>query len=138
MKDPELTMLKNRTLLGITVCIVLLTPFFLFIFNKLNQDDSKIVREIKEKNTFYLYIRDNKTTNKYQKELRKENLLYYKINKDLSRDYEKVLATLDITETDIVPPTVIYIREGQTVAILNNIKSEEEIITFLENYKGGE
>ena len=138
MKDPEFIGLRNRMLLGIAVCIILFTPFILFLFDKLSPDDPKMIREIKEEKTFYIYLYDNHTSSKYQKELKKEKVLYYQINKDRSRDYDKVLTRLDITENDIVLPSLIYIREGQLVATLNNIKTEEEIKTFIENYQGGE
>ena len=138
MKDPEFILLRNRTILAVSVCIILLTPFFLFFFNKLNQDDSKLMREIKEKRTDYIYINNQYTSDKFHKALKKENLHYYRINIDKSRDYEKIIRSLDITNDDIVPPSVIYIKEGQIVSILNNIQKEEDIKTFLENYKGGE
>lgn len=138
MKDPEFILLKNRTILAVAVCIILLTPFFLFFFNKLNQDDSKLIREIRKKKTVYIYINNQYTSDKYHKALKEENLHYYRINKDKSRDYEKIIRTLDITDNDVVPPSVIYIKEGQLISILNNVQKEEDIKTFLENHQGGE
>ena len=137
MNDPEFELLKKRFKVGLIGCIVLLVPFFLFFYNKLNQDDSKIVRDIKKQETFFIYIRENKTSSSFKKEIKNSGISFQEVNKDLNRDYPNILRALEIPESDVVVPALIYVKEGKTFAILNDIKEEEELKTFVDNYKGG-
>ena len=137
MNDPEVRLLFKRIGIGLFVCIVLLVPFYLFFYTKLNQDESKVVREIKKENTFFLYIKENKTPNSYKNEIQKQGVSLEIVNKDTSRDIPNILQELDLPSSDVVAPALIYIQEGKVVAILNEIKDVEELNTFVENYKGG-
>ena len=46
MKDPEFIDLKNRFLLGVGICILLLVPFFFFMRNKLADINQRLYQEL--------------------------------------------------------------------------------------------
>ncbi len=137
MKDPEFILLRNRFLLGIGICMVLLIPFFLFFFVKLNQDDSKVVQMIKQKETFFLLITDKNTPSSYKKEVKKNGLRYEFLSSENNQYYTSLLRTLDIPKTDVITPSMMYIQEGELKSTLNDISKKEDISIFINNFKGG-
>ena len=137
MRDPEFIELRNRFLLGITICMVLLVPFFFFFYSKLIQIDSKIIQKIENKETFMILITNNncKDCPKYEKTIKELSTNYQVMNKDKDKDYSILLKQLDIPEKDIISPALIYIENGTLKSTLIEIQTEEEVTTFVENFR---
>jgi len=137
MRDPEFIELRNRFLLGITICMVLLVPFFFFFYSKLIQIDSKIIQKIENKETFMILITNYncKDCPKYEKTIKELSTNYQVMNKDKDKDYSILLKQLDIPEKDIISPALIYIENGTLKSTLIEIQTEEEVTTFVENFR---
>lgn len=135
MKDKEFIELRNKFLIGLVISIIFIIPIFFFIKNKFYISDSDIYKSINKKNDMLILVVDNKCNrcNKSKEVLNKININYYVLNKDKQRDYNKIINKLNLKEKEIVNPTLIYIREGNTYAYINDIKSENEINSFIEN-----
>lgn len=137
MRDPEFILLRNRFALAVGICIILLVPLFLFLFNKLNQDDSKTIQEIKKGETFFILVTNQETPASYKKTVKRSGLKYEFLDSNNNSNYNSLLRTLDVPKSDIIPPAILYIQKGQLKSTLNNIEKEEEITEFIENFKGG-
>ncbi len=136
MRDPEFIQLRNRFLLAVGICIVLLVPLFLFFFNKLNQDDSKVIKAIKKEETFFLLVTGKETPSSYKRIIKRNGVNYKTLDSYNKSNYTSLLRILDVPNSDIIPPAILYIQNGQLRSILN-IQEEKEIEEFIENFKGG-
>ena len=134
MNDPELRELRNKIGLGLGICILLLVPLFLFFYNKISQDDTSIVKSIKNEETFYLLIITKNDSNQYKNILRNSRVDYKVMNLDIYRQSKSVYQTLEIPISDVKTPAVLYIEEVKLVSTLNEI-TEESLQEFLENYE---
>lgn len=135
MRDPEFIELRNKFFLGIFIFLIFAIPIFFFIKNKLFISDSNITKAINNKNSMLILVVENKCNEckKNKNTLNDLNVNYYILNKDRERDYGTILKKLNLQEKEIIVPTLIYIREGNTYAYINDIKSENEINSFIEN-----
>ena len=135
MKDPEFIELKNRVLLGIGICILLLVPLFLFMHNTLIDDRSYVIKRIDNKDTFLILVTDNncKYCKYFETKLKDSNIDYNKINIDKDSNYPYLLQKLDISSSEIIPPSIIHIVDGSLFSTLVDIKTEEAINQFIEN-----
>ena len=142
MRDPEFIELRNKFLLGLFIFLVFAIPIFFFIKNKFYVSNSDIYNSINKKNDMLILVVENKCDkcNESKKILNNIDINYYILNKDKQKDYIQILNKLNIHKKEIVSPTLIYIKEGNIYAYINNIKSEEEINSFIENnvLNGGE
>ena len=140
MNDPEFIDLRNKVLLGIGICLVLFVPFFFFIRNHLIVDESTIIKRINNNDTFIIFVTDKKCKDckKYKKTLKNNKVDYNIINIDKDKNYKKILKELDIESTEITPPSLIYVNEGQPFATLVKIGDEEGLQTFINNFNIGE
>lgn len=136
MKDPEFIDLRNRVLLGIGICLILFVPFYFFMHNKLLNNKSTILNKIDKEETFLVLVTNNKCKEckKYVNLLKNSTLSYNSINIDKDKNYEKIIEELDISSSDIIPPSIIYIYNGHLFATLTDIKNEEAVKSFIKNF----
>ena len=137
MKDEEFIILRNRILFGLLVVIIFAIPTFFVIKNKLLVKETSIIKQINNKENFVILVTKENCTNckDYEKELKNLNVEYSTLKKDTSESYTKVLDKLSINENDIIPPTIIYVEEGILKSTLVDIKNNNEIKEFVENYE---
>lgn len=137
MKDEEFIILRNRILFGLLIVIIFAIPTFFVIKNKLLVKETSIIKQINNKENFVILVTKENCTNckDYEKELKNLNVEYSTLKKDTSESYTKVLDKLSINENDIIPPTIIYVEEGILKSTLVDIKNNNEIKEFIENYE---
>lgn len=139
MNDPEFVNLRNRFFMGIGFSLLFIIPIIIFMVRKFNVDESKIIKDVNEKNNIVVLVENGKCTtcNAVEDILKEKKVKYEIINSDTSKDYKTILKKLNITTTDIDVPTLIYIEEGEVNTILPSIKTEQEIKDFIEFYNLG-
>ena len=137
MKDEEFIILRNRILIGLLIVIIFAIPTFFVIKNKLLVKETSIIKQINNKENFVILVTKENCTNckDYEKELKNLNVEYSTLKKDTSESYTKVLDKLSINENDIIPPTIIYVEEGILKSTLVDIKNNNEIKEFVDNYE---
>ena len=132
MKDPEFIELRNRFLFSIFICLVFLIPLFFFFSRKMTPGNSKILQRIKKEETFLVLITEKKcsTCKIYEQELKDRSVDYLKSNKDNDRNYQRILERLNLSEEDITPPALLYIKKGTLDYMIIHF-NEEEMHDFL-------
>ena len=137
MRDSEFIMLRNRFLFGLLVIFIFFLPLFFIFYNRWNVSSKlkKIVE--KEKEVIFLVI-DNDCLNcqEIKNELKNKNVNYYKVHRIKDREYNSLLEYLNLSEKDITPPTIIYIKEKKVVSTLVQ-KEIAEVDEFIDYYQLG-
>lgn len=136
MNDPEFIMLRNRFLISILVALIFIIPLFFFFKNKIMSSE-EITRKIRNKEKLIILVVENNCIEckNYQQKLKNNDIDYMKVNKIKDKDYELILNELNISSDDVTTPAIIYVDNKKVVAILTNMKSDEEINNFILNYK---
>ena len=137
MRDPEFVMLRNRVLIGIFVSILFIVPICFFIKNKLLVTDSDLEKSIKkQEDILILFIEDKCSKCKsYEKKLIDLNVNYFVLNKSTKKNYKTILYKIETNDDEVIPPTLIYVREGKVYSTLVDIKSNNELETYLSKHK---
>lgn len=136
MRDPEFIDLRKRFTTGVIIVLLFAIPFLIFITKKFMVETSPIIKGINENKTMLILVEkvNCDTCKDIEKNIESYGVKYYKLNSDSDRNYLKILHKLDITRTDIVEPTMIYVSEGKYFASLPSVNSEEDIKSFLLIY----
>lgn len=137
MRDPEFVMLRNRVLIGIFVSILFIVPICFFIKNKLLVTDSDLEKSIKkQEDILILFIEDKCSKCKsYEKKLIDLNVNYFVLNKSTKKNYKTILYKIETNDDEVIPPTLIYVREGKVYSTLVDIKSDNELEKYLSKHK---
>ena len=142
MRDPEFIELRNKFLLGVLIFLIFAIPIFFFVRNKMFMPDSKIMKYLKKNDSMLiLVVEDNCTRCKKSKETLNElDVNYFILDKSTNRDYNNIISKLELSEEDVEIPTIILINKGKVYSYITNIKSSQEITSFVKNYNlnGGE
>ncbi len=136
MNDPDFIKLRNRVLIGILIVLAFLIPLIFLFINKFDAGSSKLIKKInkEESVTVLLTSPDCKTCKEIEKLLSSKNVNYYKLDISKKNEYQEFLQRLTITEKEVVLPTIMYINEGNLVATLVEVKDDEDLNDFIENY----
>ena len=136
MRDKEFIELRNKFFLGLFIAIIFIVPISIFLKNKLYITDPDIIKGIDKRNNMIILItnEDCSYCSKVRKELDNLNVNYYLLNSDRERSYETILMKLNLTDSDIIYPSLVYIEEGKVVSTLVDIKDIKDVDTYLENY----
>ena len=137
MKDPEFIMLRNRVLIGIFISIIFIISICFFIKNKLLVTESDLEKSIKNKeDILILFTEENCSKCKsYEKKLIDLNVNYFILNKNKEKNYKTILYKIETSNDELIPPTLIYVREGKVYSTLVDIKSKKELEKYLKNYR---
>ena len=137
MNDPEFIDLKNKFFLGLGISLLIGIPLLLFLIIRLDINDSKIVKKIKNQDSFFLFVENNSCKNckELKNILSEEEIDYQIIKEEESNEYEKIIEELKTNKKYYPSPTIIFIKEGTVVASLPNIQLENDLVEFIENYK---
>ena len=71
----------------------------------------------------------------YQEQLNNNGIGYMKVNKSKDTNYELILNELNMSYDDVTSPSIIYVKNKKVVSTLTNMKTNEEINSFIVNYK---
>lgn len=125
----------KKTIIGIVGTIVLVILFFFVFKNKFYGTASDIPERIEQKETMLLFVTGKNCydCNDLEKFFDKQNIKYVTLNKDKDKSYDSILKKLNITDSEIAIPSLIYIQDGQLVSTLVGV-TEAEATLFLDNY----
>ena len=137
MNDPEFRQMVNKAIFIVSVVLVFTIPLFFVFKNKLLISESNLLKDITNKKEMMIYITENncKKCNTLKKELDKKDIEYELINKDKSKDYNKIIQRLGLDSSNIYSPTLIYIEKGELISYMVDIESKEYLKEYLNNYK---
>lgn len=137
MNDPEFRQMANKAIFIVSVVLVFTIPLFFVFKNKLLISESNLLKDITNKKEMMIYITENNCNkcNTLKKELDKKDIEYELINKDKSKDYNKIIQRLGLDSSNIYSPTLIYIEKGELISYMVDIESKESLNDYLKNYK---
>jgi len=137
MNDPEFRQMVNKAIFIVSVVLVFTIPLFFVFKNKLLISESNLLKDITNKKEMMIYITENNCNkcNTLKKELDKKDIEYELINKDKSKDYNKIIQRLGLDSSNIYSPTLIYIEKGELISYMVDIESKESLNDYLKNYK---
>lgn len=137
MRDPEFIMLRNRVLLGIFISILFIVPICLFIKNKLLVTETNLEKSIKkQEDILILFTEENCSKCKnYEKKLVDLDVNYFILNKSKEKNYKTILYKIETNDDEVIPPTLIYVKEGKVYSTLVDIKSTDELEIYLTKHK---
>lgn len=135
MNDPEFKEMLKKAIFALSVALVFVIPIFFIFKNKLSSTPNEILKDIRNNKTFLLYVTKEKCNN--CKNIRKElnNTKYKELNKDNNKDYNEIIMKLELNDSKLYIPALIYINKGKVESYIVDIKSKEDINNFLNNYK---
>lgn len=136
MNDPELKKMIQKVLFAILIALVFAIPLFFVFKNRLTPKTSELLKSINNK-TFLLYITEDncKICETLKKELDNKNIKYKELNKNKNRDYNEIIIRLDLDNSNLSAPTLIYIKKGEVISYIVDIKDKKYLDDYLENYK---
>ena len=135
MNDPEFKEILKKAIFALSVALVFIIPIFFIFKNKLSSTPNTIIKDIRNEKTFILYITKEKcnTCKMLKKEL--SDIKYKELNKDKNKDYNEIIMKLELDDSKLYIPALIYINKGKVESYIVDIKSKEDINNFLSNYK---
>lgn len=130
----EVTELKKRFILGITVVLLFFIPSLFIFINKFNESDPEILNRIDNKETFFIIVtdKDKKNLKEVTNVLKDKNLDYEIIDSSEESNYLRIMDKLEYSRDYIEEPTVIYVEKGTVYSALVNAK-EKELNVYIEN-----
>ena len=135
MNDPEFKEMLKKAIFALSVALVFIIPIFFIFKNKLSSTPNTIIKDIRNEKTFILYITKEKcnTCKMIKQEL--SEIKYKELNKDKNKDYNEIIMKLELDDSKLYIPALIYINKGKVESYIVDIKSKEDINNFLSNYK---
>ena len=133
--DMEIRDLRNKIFLGIFIFIIFFIPALAIFMTKFGAVDTNVISKIDKKETFViLFTKEDCEYCSDTKSILKDNKIKYEeVKTDSERYYDTIIHKLDISENDIVEPTIMYIEEGSLKTSLVNINSQDVLETYLDN-----
>lgn len=134
MEDTDLKEFLTKIGIWVFIVVVFGGLMTLILINKFGVKEIDINKEIDKKNDLLVLVVNEKIKkiNNYKEVLNESELNYKIVYKDRERYFDDFLRKVDLEETDIIEPTIIYIEKGKVSAILVDIKKSDELEEFLE------
>ena len=131
--------------LGILLLLIISTIIICIKNNTFNNkvivtNYDEISEKIDNKDTFIIYYYNSKSSNKYNKKvkkyLNKNNINYYIYddNKVDKNTYNKFLKLVDIDADLFVLPSIIYIKDGKVYSNLIGINNTNTLDRYIKDY----
>ena len=119
------------------IIVVILVTTMIVLFMKKHFDDAAIIKNIDKKESMLIYVTDDNCSDCLRVEdILDDNKVNYNImNKDKNKDYKKVIKKLQIEESDLPTPALIYVSEGVKYATLVGISDMDELNYFIKYYE---
>ena len=133
--DEETKEILKKILIGIIISILIFVPMVLFFKNRFMNTETEVLKRINKKDTFFVLIYDNDTKiNELNDYFKNNRIEYTKLNKSIDSNYDTILRKLEVSKEDIKVPSLLLIEEGKLYSYLNNVKVNEELSLFIDNY----
>lgn len=130
MDNEEFRSMVINALKALGITIVICIPVALFYFSKYKLVKySSIDDHLYNKETFVLYVYEEKVDKDILNRLEKINIKYYKCNINEEENFDNVLLNLSLTEEDIKPWALVYVEDG---LMSSNINTYEDIDGFFK------
>ena len=136
MNDPEFRQMLKKAIIAVSVALIFAIPLFFVFKNKLIHNENELIKDINNK-SFLLYVTKNncKICKTLKKELDSNNIKYKILNKDENIEYQNIIIKLDLNDSQLDIPALIYIKKGEVISYISDIESEEVLNSYLKNYK---
>ncbi len=141
---------KKKIIVIVSILVVIISGSLLYILYNKNPDHkkmkvfNKIEKQILNQEDMLIYLTSNNskcylcnTANyifKYYEEMYQLNIFYVNKSKIRSKEYETIIQYIDERENYLKEPALVLIKDGQQVAVANEISSEKDIQLLLTQY----
>lgn len=136
MDSEEFTELKNRFLLGLLVASICAFLLIFLLASKLGNYDSRVLKGINNKKTFFVLLTNSKECSKcdnYLEKIKGLDVNYYNYDLAKESDYTDVLKRIGLSENVVELPGIIYIEKGKMIA--NAMDIDDEVFNdFVKRY----
>ena len=137
MEHNEIILLRNRIIIGIIIALIFVVPLTIFLINKLTPQEPTIIKAINTNEQVILFVTSNTCSNcsSIKNIIDELEIKKFIINKDKDRiEYDKILTGIEMLDSDIISPTIIYFENSKLISSLVDIKNKEDLLVFLNNY----
>ena len=137
MEHNEIILLRNRIIIGIIIALIFVVPLTIFLINKLTPQEPTIIKAINTNEQVILLVTSNNCSNcsSIKNIINDLEIKKFIINKDKDRiEYDKILTGIEMLDSDIISPTIIYFENSKLISSLVDIKNKEDLLVFLNNY----
>ena len=133
-EDSELLDILTKIIFVIIILIVGIALFVVTMVNKNSLGISKVEQVIKNNGDLIVLVRKNKCSkcSSIEKVLKDNKIDYYVLNSNNDKRKDIIYKKINITNIDIVEPSIIYIKDGNLNSILVDIKKISDLNSFLE------
>ena len=144
-KDVKTMTNENKS---IFILVVIILVVMLIIYGGLQLMNTNSIKStdisdiIKKKETKIIYVENSdgkkcSKCNKVLKHLEKNKINYeiYDAKKYSTKEYEKMLQTLNINPSDFNYPAIIYIKDGVMYSNIINIENTKVVDLFIKDYE---
>lgn len=134
MRDPEFILLRNRFLVAVGVALIFAIPTLLFVVKSFGREVTDVLKGLNEKEDMLIYVESNDCTGclEVKQVLEDKNVEYMILNIDKNIDYEEIIRKLGVSRKVVEVPSLIYVEDGDMVANFMGIKTQNDVISFLE------
>ena len=134
MRDPEFILLRNRFLVAVGVALIFAIPTLLFVVKSFGREVTDVLKGLNEKEDMLIYVESNDCTGclEVKQVLEDKNVDYMVLNIDKNTDYEEIIRKIGISKKVVEVPSLIYVEDGDMVANFMGIKTQNDVISFLE------
>lgn len=139
MKDPEVIELRNRFTIGICAAILFCIPAIFAFNNAFGNNHSKVYKMILDKDNFVVMVESKKCSkcDMVKSVLDSKGVSYFELNIDKDDDFYKILKRLNLREEEVLTPGLMFIVEGKLNSFMFDIRSEDEVLSYLDLNKLG-
>ena len=134
MHSEEFIDLRNKFFLGILVAIIISLPLIVLFAKNANRTRSNVISGINRGETFTTFVVDSDNCNnckEVEKILKNKKIEYRKYDLATSNWNSELTKILDISLEEIKAPGLFYVRDGDIVVSIFDIKTVEEIDSYI-------
>ena len=139
MEDQEFNSLKKRFLIGLGIIIIFVSLCIVILNNIYNNYDGDVYKDVKDhKSLVILQVSKNcEMCDSVKMVLEDNDIKYEELTMSYKDRYEDIYSLLGIDYKNIKAPALLYVKKGELIAYLSDIKSDTELNMFIDNYLGG-
>ena len=133
-KDVELRDFLTKVIITITILVICIVLFVFAMINKNGLREGKLSKIVSNEEDAIILFRKNECSNCDDIEaiLKDNSINFVVFNTDTERYINTNLELLNLSRSDIVEPTIVYIKEGKVYSTLVNIKKNNDLNEYLE------
>lgn len=130
MDDEEFRSIVINTIKALLLTLIICLPIIIFYFNKYKLDNNTLNDAFSKKQTFILYIYEEKVDDNIINRLDDTGVKYYKYDINKERNTESLLMRFGLSDEDIDSWLLIYVKDGVMSTNTNDI---DDLDGFLNN-----